>query len=85
MSTDPETKRYLAIVAEVHTEWAKANPAIRFAPEEHPARSDYNVETLEVEASGEQMDGYERLLVERLTEAGLAHRWKPSWTRVPAT
>jgi hypothetical protein len=69
--TSERRARYLAIVAEVHAEWSRQNEAVRFAPGEHPAGSYYNVETLEVEATGEQMDEYHRMLRERLDAEGL--------------
>jgi hypothetical protein len=69
--TSERRARYLAIVAEVHSEWSKRNDPVRFAPSEHPADSDYNVETLEVEATGAQMDEYDRMLRARLDAEGL--------------
>ena len=65
--------RYLNVIGEVHREWATTSRPVRFAPDEHPERTDYNVEVLEVEATGDQLDELERLTVERLDAEGLLH------------
>lgn len=63
--------QYRRVIADVHTRWAKANEPVRFAPDEHPDHSDYNVEVLEIEATGEQLDDLDRMTVEALTAEGL--------------
>ncbi len=83
MPRDLETEQYLRIVAEVHTEWALANTPARFAPEGHPEGSDYNVETLDVEATPEQEAELDRMILERLDAVGLAHRYRRSWATPP--
>jgi hypothetical protein len=69
--SDERRQRYLQIAAEVHTEWARRNEPVRFAPDEHPSWSDYNVETLEYEATSGQLDEEDRMLRERLDAEGL--------------
>lgn len=63
--------RYMRIIADTHEEWALANTAERFAPDEHPDGSDYNVEVLDVEATGAQLDQLDAMIVEAVTAAGL--------------
>jgi hypothetical protein len=71
VNDDQRALRYLAIVTEVHDEWSQRNEAVRFAPDEHPDGSDYNVETLEVEATSDQLDEFDRMLRARLDAEGL--------------
>ena len=65
--------RYLNVIGDVHYEWATTNTPRRFAPDEHPDGSDYNVEVLEIEATGEQLDELERMTVAALEAEGLLH------------
>lgn len=62
---------YLQIVGDVHREWAESLEPNRFAPEEHPPHSDYNVETIEYEATTEQLNQRDAMILERATAAGL--------------
>jgi hypothetical protein len=65
--------RYLNVIGDVHREWATREQPQRFAPDEHPDHSDYNVEVLEIEATGAQYDELEAMTVAALEAEGLAH------------
>ncbi len=72
LAENEERDRFICrITSQVHREWSRRHNAVRFAPEEHPDHSDYNVEVLDVEATPEQMDDFDRMLNERLAAAGL--------------
>lgn len=68
---NPRKLRYLQILGEAHDQWTRENTAVRFAPDEHPADSDYNLNVLDMEATPEQLDELDKMIAERLEAEGL--------------
>lgn len=67
--TTERQKAKLRVIAEVHDAWARRHTPSRFVPRHEG--SDYNVETLDVEATAAQEDELQRETQAALAAAGL--------------